>query len=266
MYELGKSKSSSHENWLDSFDKIQDSARKNYFAVLPSEEEILKYFSEAFVINIPKGNVGGDGFWLHTNGNEVFLALFTCVGDGHLANMMIRIYMSALKKMVEGYAIDFPGSILQFLHREVLARFKDRNNILLNTNANVGIVKVNLQTKEMEFAGANMNLLQVNKSGTKVITGEEHQVGQSSDNVKSYSSISLENPTESSFYLCSTGTFNLIGGPDMKKMNVENIGKFWKDHEAIEMAEQKVKTEHLFNEWTGVNGQNDDIMVIGFKL
>jgi|OM-RGC.v1.028317707 hypothetical protein len=118
MHERGKSKSNEH--WLDNLEKIQDGARKNYFSVLPNEEELSKYFADAFVINNPKGRVGGDGFWLHTSGADVYLALFTCIGDGHLASMMIRIYMNALKKMVDGYAIEFPGSILQFLHKEVL--------------------------------------------------------------------------------------------------------------------------------------------------
>jgi len=265
MPELSKSQSPSSDNWLDNLDKIQDSTRRNYFSVLPDEKEILKFFSEAFVINTPKGRVGGDGFWLHTNGSDVYLALFTCVGEGHLASMMIRIYMNALKKMVDGYSIDFPGSILQFLHREVIARFKDKNNILLNTNANVGIVKLDTISKEMEFAGANMDLLQVQRSGISVIKGEEHQVGESGEKVKSYSSISLENTKDSNFYLCSTGVFNLIGGPEFKRMSPDNLGAFWRERRKLEMEEQKLQTNNHLSEWTGVKGQNDDIMIIGFK-
>lgn len=265
MYELSKSKSTSDENWLDNLDKIQDVARKNYFSVLPDEEELAKYFSEAFVINNPKGRVGGDGFWFHTNGFDAFLALFTCVGEGHLASMMIRIYMNALKKMVDGYSIEFPGSILQFLHREVLARFKDKNNILLNTNANVGIVKMNLKSKEMEFAGANMNLFQVQRSGVKMIEGEQQQVGETSDKVFSYPSISIENINESSFYLCSSGLTNLIGGPEFRKLDVKDIGGFWREKRPEAMIDQKKLTEKFLHDWSGVKGQNDDVMVIGFK-
>ena len=98
MRELSKSQSAAKENWLENLDKIQDSTRRNYFSVLPEEKRLLEYFSDAFVINSPKGRVGGDGFWLHSSGPDVYLALFTCVGEGHLASMMIRIYMEALKK------------------------------------------------------------------------------------------------------------------------------------------------------------------------
>lgn len=266
MSELRRRKKISGEsNWIINFDKIEDSTRRNYFSVLPQEDELLKFFSEAFVINKPKGRVGGDGYWLHSNGNDVYLALFTCIGEGHLASMMSRIYMNALKKMVDGYSIDFPGSILQFLHREVQARFKDKNNILLNTNANVGIVKLNTATKEMEFAGANMDLLQVHRRGNKLIKGEEVQVGENKENRSSYPSISLENTKDSVFYLCSTGVFNLIGGAEFKKLSTDQLGDFLRDRRKVPLSEQKDMTAQHLTTWTGSNGQNDDILLIGFK-
>ncbi|MEM0940701.1 MAG: hypothetical protein AAF600_08820 [Bacteroidota bacterium] len=258
-------KSKANENWLDHLDKIQDITRKNYFSVLPNEKELFKFFSEAFVINNPKGRVGGDGFWLHTRGTDIYLALFTCIGEGHLASIMIRIYMNAFKKMVEGYSIDFPGSIIQFLHREVVAHFKNKNNILLNTNANVAIVKYSKSVEAMEFAGANMNLIQVSGEGINVIEGEDKQVGESSDKVVSYSSISLENIAKSSFYLCSSGVFNLIGGANFDKMKSKDIGVFWRQNRMMEMTEQKTHTLNYLQEWTGINGQNDDVMIIGLK-
>jgi len=266
MSDLFKRRSVSNEHWLENLDKIQDSARKKYFSTLPDEDQLKKFFSEAFIINNPKGRVGGDGYWLHTNGNDLYLAIFTCVGDGHLANMMIRIYIDALKKMVEGYAIDFPGSMLQFLHREVIAKFKDKNNILLNTNTNVGIVKINSETKQMEFAGANMDLIQVEQGGkARVINGEERQVGESNGQVKSFPSIAIENTKSSVFYLCSTGVFNLIGGSKFKKLSPGELAGFLREKKKSALQEQKIQLSEFFSGWTGSSGQNDDIMVIGFR-
>lgn len=265
MHNPLKKNSGNEENWIINFDKIEDSTRRNYFSVLPEEKRLMEFFGDAFVINKPKGNVGGDGFWLHNSGDDVYLAMFTCVGEGHLASMMIRIYMNALKKMVDGYAIDFPGSILQFLHREVQARFKDKNNILLNTNANVGIVKLNTKSKEMEFAGANMHLLQVSDKGVNVVKGESHQVGESTEKRLSYSSNSVSDVDTSCFYLCSSGVFNLIGGAEFKKLSMEQLGTYLKEHITDPMNQQKEDTMRDLSAWTGSNRQNDDIMVIGFK-
>ena len=265
MRELSKSQTASHEHWLENLDKIQDSTTRNYFSGLPEERKLLEYFSDAFVINSPKGRVGGDGYWLHTSGTDIYLALFTCIGEGHLASMMIRIYMSALQKMVDGYSIDFPGSILQFLHREVLARFKNKNNILLNTNANVGIVKYSKLDQVMEFAGANMDLLQVRKDGIKLIEGEDVQVGQTMEKIKSYTSISLEHTEDSNFYLCGTGVYNLIGGVDSRKLTTQDLSSFFYGKNNETFVDQKKAVFDYLTEWTGAKGQNDDIMIIGFK-
>lgn len=259
------SKTPNEGNWIVNFDKIEDSTRRNYFSVLPPEAKLSEFFSEAFVINKPKSNVGGDGFWLHNHGDDIYLALFTCVGEGHLASMMIRIYMNALKKMVEEYSIDFTGSILQFLHREVIARFKDKNNILLNTNANVGIVKLSLSTKKMEFAGANMDLLKVNADGTTIIKGEEGQVGETGDSRPNYSSINLDDAKGSTFYLCSTGVFNLIGGSEFKKLDKTQLAEVLREKNSATLSDQKLMLEEYLATWTGANRQNDDIMVIGFR-
>lgn len=263
---MGKSfnKSTSDPNWLINLDKIEDSTRKNYFSVLPQEAALIENFTQGFVLNKPKGHVGGDGFWLHKHENDVYLALFTCVGEGHLASMMIRVYMNALKKMVEEYSIDFTGSILQFLHNEVKAHFKNKNNILLNTNANVGIVKLNTVTKEMEFAGANMNLLQLDGDEVKIIEGDNHQVGESGERL-SYSSIGLENAKDSTFYLMSTGIYNLIGGPSFRKLSVNDIGSFLSNRRKVQMMKQKDQVEEYLSNWTGSSQQNDDILIIGFK-
>lgn len=265
MSQQPKEKKINETNWIINFDKIEDSTRRNYFSVLPEENRLNEQFSEGFVINKPKGRVGGDGFWLHNHGTDIYLALFTCVGEGHLASMMIRIYMNALKKMVDGYSIDFPGSILQFLHREVQARFKDKNNILLNTNANVGIVKLDTITKEMEFAGANMDLIQVMKDGVKIVEGEKNQVGENTETRHSYTSNSLQDPGNSKFYLCSSGVFNLIGGPEFQKLSMNKLGDYLLQNRDVSLFDQKSMMEQYLATWTGANRQNDDIMVIGFK-
>lgn len=265
MKERINTKIEATSNWLEKLDKIQDSTRRNYFSVLPEESRMLEYFSDAFVINKPKGRVGGDGFWLHKYGQDVYLALFTCDGEGHLASMMTRIYMNALKKMIEEYDIDFTGSILQFLHREVQARFRDKDNILLNTNANVGIVKLDTITKEMEFAGANMDLIQVTPSEYKVIKGEDFQVGEKKETRNNFLSISLEDPKNSNFYLCSSGVFQLIGGPSFKKLSMDALGEFLFDRKKAKMDNQKKLVDEFLTNWTGANQQNDDILVIGFK-
>ncbi len=268
MNEFFVNKSDSKAHWLENLDKIKDASKENYFSALPDAEQLKKFFKQAFIIHNPKEKVGRDGFWIYSKEADLYLLLFTCEGKGHLANMVIRIYMSALKKMIERYTIDFPSSMLQFLDREVLSKFKNKKNILLNTNANVGIVKINTKSKKMEFSGAGMNFLQVkNETGSmKIVKGDEHQLGENAGLTKSYSSTSIENSKSSTFYLCSTGVLNLIGGEYYKKLSFADLGETFRNIRKYHLVDQKIKLNAFFKDWVGIRGQSDDIMVIGFRL
>ena len=115
---------------------------------------------EAFVINRPMSAVGGDGYWFYQKGDILYVAAFDCMGHGHLASMMTRIYTSALEKLVKDHNIEFPASILQFIHREIQSRFVNKKNIMVGTGADLGIVKIIRSEQKMEYAGAKVDLMQ----------------------------------------------------------------------------------------------------------
>lgn len=258
----------SKNNLISKIEIIKDSASKGYLSLLPKEDELSQYFKDSFVIIKPKGRVGGDGFWLHTHNSNVFVAVFTCQGDGYLANMMVRIYMDALKKIVDEYSIDYPGSILQFLYREVEAKFKRKSNILLNTNANVSIIKLDQQTSEMEFAGANMNLIQVGRNRSHIIKGQKQHVGETqNDNMEQYLSIPIENVEGSIFYLCSSGFYNLIAGVgNQVKFDEAKFTNFLSSIKGLKLDKQKGRIEDLLTKSSSLAGQNDDVMIVGLKM
>lgn len=77
--------------------------------------------------------------------------------------------------------------------------------------------------------------------------------------------MAIEGTKNSTFYLCSSGVFNLIGGPGFKKMMTGDLGAFLREQRKNTLVDQKFHMGKFFNEWTGSGGQNDDIMVIGFK-
>ena len=47
---------------------------------------------------------------------------------------------------------------------------------------------------------------------------------------------------------------------------MEQLGDFLREKRLIHMHELKDLTEQYLGAWTGANRQNDDIMVIGFKV
>jgi len=251
--------------FLLNIDRIEDQAKKNYFSLFPDEKTIHKSLPNAFVMNKPMSNVGGDGYWLYQKHHFIFLAVFDCIGQGHLASMMVRIYASALQKLVVEYSIEFPASILQFIHREIQSKFKSKENIQLNTGADLGIIKIDTRKNTLEFAGARMDLYQVTNGKLNIIAGDKLQIGELFETKHEYNSVVIDFDPESDFYLMSDGVRNLIGGPNMKRLGIDNIKHMLENNHGLEMREQKYLISTFIDNWSGSNQRTDDILVIGFS-
>ncbi|CAN0140561.1 unnamed protein product, partial [Chrysoparadoxa australica] len=155
-----------------SLSKIEDGTRKNYFSLLPSPEKIKESIPNSFVIINPMKTVGGDGYWFAENESGILLAVFDCMGHGHIASMMARAYIKLLIKIIDKRGIFFPNEVLHELHAEVKAKFGNNKKSHLGTGADFGVVRINKKIHEMEFAGAKMNLYEVLDGNLNIIKAE----------------------------------------------------------------------------------------------
>lgn len=233
---------------------------------MPDEEDMRDLLPGTFVINRPKENVGGDGFWLYQKEHLLFLAVFDCMGEGHLASMMTRIYANALKKLVVDYKIEFTGAILQFIHREIQSRFKNKENIQLSTGADLGIVKLDLKTGNLEFSGAGMDLLRERDGKIEVIKGEDRKIGQLDGTTQEYNSTTISEKDKSRYYMATDGVTNLIGGSSLKRLGVENLKILLRNSLKYPGDQRKDKIWSDLMKWSGLKDQNDDILILSFKF
>ena len=233
---------------------------------MPDEKSMRSLLPGTFVINQPKANVGGDGYWIYQKDHILFLAIFDCMGEGHLASMMTRIYSNALKKLVVDYKIEFPGAILQFIHREIQSRFRNKENIQLSTGADLGILKMDLNSRKLEFSGAGMDLLREQNNKIDVIKGEAFKIGQLDSATQEYNSTSIEGNTKSRYYLATDGVTNLLGGSSMKNLGIDNFKIILRNSPKRPLKNHKEKIWSDLMKWSGLKDQNDDILIISFEF
>lgn len=252
--------------WPFNFDQIEDRTRKNYYALLPKEDSLKEELAQVLIINKPAGTVGGDGFWSHTEDDILFLALFDCVGQGHLASMMTRIYSNALHKLIVENSIQYPASVIQFIHREIKTKFSDKEKIKLNTGADLGILRIDKSSHTIEFAGAKMDLIIISPNSTEIIKGDGLHIGEHFDEKHDFHSTSVNINSQSKIYLHTDGVIDLMGGTDYKKMGTARFYEFLTSICHLDLDEQKGKINVFLRDWSGEHPQNDDILIIGFSL
>ncbi len=247
--------------------RLEDSAKKNYFNLFP-EEQIVGIL-DAFVINRPMaGSVGGDGFFVHQGAEHLYIAVFDCMGHGHLASMMTRQYTNTLNKVVADMGVTDPGEILTELHEQMKKKFEGKENLQVGTGADVGIIRIGFTVMEMEFAGAKMNLFQVRDRELNTIKADRMQIGEMFDFEHKYSTkkVDFDMKTKSNFYLMSDGFTDMMGGPENKKLGKAKTQEILEDYYKLSMKAQKTVINNFIDEWVGHHLQYDDILMIGFSI
>ncbi len=248
--------------------RMEDGTRRNYFSLLPSPERIKESIPNSFVIINPMNTVGGDGYWFAENDQAILLAVFDCMGHGHIASMMARTYIKLLKKIIDEQGIFFPNDILLEIHRAVQKKFKNNTvkKSLLGTGADFGIVRINKAISEMEFSGAKMNLYQVNEKGLNIIKADRIQVGEYFDHEHEYITHIIDlKKNNSNFYLFSDGVTDLIGGPENKKFGSARLRQLLESSYSLSMEDQKQQLVSTLGKWQGSNMAFDDVLLFGFS-
>ncbi len=256
-----------HPTVADAMNNIGDSAKKNYFSLFP--EELIISMLDAFIINNPmSGSVGGDGFWVHQTMDSLIVVVFDCMGHGHLASMMTRIYTRALDKVVSQDKVEEPGEILMQIHAEVKTKFEGKENLQVGSGADVGIVKIGMAERYMEFAGAKMDLFQVKDGEMELIKADRMQIGDLFDYEHNYKTVRLDLVDKGiyNFYLSSDGFKDLLGGEAGKKLGKVGVKTLLEANFGKPMMEQKKEIEAHLAEWGKYFSPLDDVLIVGFSV
>ena len=245
----------------------EDETQRNYFSLFP--EELMASVIESFVINKPMiGKAGGDGFWVHQDGEHLYIVLFDCMGHGHLASMMTRVYTQSLQKIVQEEDIKDPGTILRYLHHKIGTKFKKRENLQVGTGADVGVLKINLEIRKIEYAGAKTDLFHVQGGKLEVIKADRMQIGEMWEYPHHYNTrnVPLTDGVKSNFYLSSDGFKDLMGGTDGKKLGKKQMNDIIEGQYGKSMMEQKEDILKFMQEWIGSHMLVDDVLIVGCAL
>lgn len=248
---------------------VEDQAIKNYFAFLPQEKQLQETFPSSFVIIKPLQGVGGDGYWLHSEGKISTLIVFDCMGHGHLASMMTRFYLGVFQQVAVEQKITNPADMLIAVHEKVVKKFppteKQRQ---IGTGSDIAILRINNETKQIIYSGAKLDLYFVKNQKMESIKGGRIQIGEYFDYEHKYDCVTLEADQidGSRFYLATDGLKDLIGGPNERKLGSKRVKELLESVHALPNEEQKLHIQYYLQKWGQSYDQMDDLLLVGFSL
>jgi serine phosphatase RsbU (regulator of sigma subunit)/streptogramin lyase len=232
-------------------------------AMLPKEEA----FHDTFVLFLPKDIVSGDFYWMHDNGDWIFIAAVDCTGHGVPGAFMSIIGHNSLSKVVREYGLTRPAAILDQLNIEVMKALLQRHEKAIMDGMDLALISIEKGTRRVEFAGAYNPLYVVRKGEVFTYKGDRFPIGMTTmEEKKSFTNHQVDVQPGDMLYMCSDGYADQFGTSEVKKYKSNNVKKLLSEIWQLPVMEQKAKLEREIMEWKGDLEQVDDIMFIGTRI
>ncbi|MDP2387911.1 MAG: SpoIIE family protein phosphatase [Bacteroidota bacterium] len=244
-------------------------AKRIQRALLTPETYIKKYLNDFFILYKPKDIVSGDFYWSVYYENKFYLAVADCTGHGVPGAFMSMIGINLLNEIIIERRCSNPGLILDIMREEVIRNLNAEGAEEESRDGmDIVLFKIDLQTKQIEFAGANNSLyvLHSNNNELKEYKGNKMPVGKHMDHIDSFDRHNLQLTSGDILYLFTDGYPDQFGGPKGKKFKYKQLEELLHKNAHLPMNMQRETLNLAFEEWRTDYEQVDDVCIIGIRL
>ena len=252
-------------------------AKRIQHSILPSNDEIKKYFGNAFIFYRPRDIVSGDFYWFRPLGDELLIAAADCTGHGVPGAFVSFVCYNSLNACVDEMGLTNPAQILDNARELLVKAFGQHSEDGVNDGMDICLCKINTKTMELEYAGANNplwfteNIENENNEGKMILPGireikaDKQPVGLF-ENKKPYTNHKIKLKKGQLFYSFTDGFADQFGGEKNKKYNYKRFATYLESIKAHPIEQQFNLLQKEFNSWKGNNDQTDDVLIIAIQV
>ena len=235
-------------------------------ATLPEPALLDQYISEHFVLFKPKDKVSGDFYWWAKIENNLIITVADSTGHGVPGAFMSMLGTSFLREIVVKEYITRPALILKRMRKEIIHALKQKGGYGEQKDGmDMALISINIETMEMQFAGANNPIYFIRNGEFKEYKGDKMPVAIY-ENMQDYSNFDINLQKGDCLYLMSDGYQDQFGGPNRKKFLSKKLKNLLAANSQKSMAEQKEILETNIIEWMDNGEQIDDITIMGIRI
>lgn len=253
--------------------KISDSinyAENIQEAVLPDNQQISAILPNSSIFFKPKDVVSGDFPWFKQKGDDIYIAAVDCTGHGVPGALISLVGYFLLNNIVDNADNLTASQVLDALDKSVTDTFKQNiDSSKIKDGMDIGLCRINLKKKEIEYAGANRPLYQVTKTGELLeYKGDKFPIGggKAYVNKTTFTNNVFNYKNGDSIYFFSDGLPDQFGGLDGSvKLGTKKIKETLAvQSESIDQV--MISLNETFESWKGTTRQTDDVLLIGIRF
>ena len=233
-------------------------------AILPQKQKIDNFLPDNFIIYKPKDIVAGDFYWIEKVDNNLIIAAADCTGHGVPGAMVSVVCHNALNRAVREFNHIEPDKILNKTRELVIETF-DQGDEDVKDGMDIALCTINLNTKQLQFAGANNPLFIIKNNKLHITKGDRQPIGDFMKS-KPFTINKIDLAKGDTIYIFTDGYADQFGGPNGKKLKQKKMKELLLSNINLSMKEQKLIIEDAFETWKGKIEQIDDVCIVGFRI
>ena len=252
-------------------------------SMLPASHFLKEILTEHFIFYAPRDIVSGDFYWAANSGNRTVFCVADCTGHGVPGAFMSMLGIAFLKEIVQKEYITQPAIILRRLRKEIVKSLKQKEDPNQKDGMDIALCAINLDTLEMQFAGANNPLYIVGSkqyaAGSESpdcllptancllteLKGDKMPIGMHA-RMDNFTLHTYQLQKGDCIYLFSDGIADQFGGENGKKFKYKALKELLTSLSWQPPERQKRMLELNFDEWKGRLEQVDDVTLLGLII
>jgi len=242
-------------------------------AVLATEHEISEYLPENFILFLPRDIVSGDFYWVRQIDEQILIAVVDCTGHGVPGSLLSMLGITYLNEIVSNYPKSkkiMANEVLNFLRERVKETLShDIEHIPTREGMDVALCILDVNTKEMQYAGANRPIYIIRKTEkepTLIHFKPDLMPVGSYIKERSFNIHDIELLPGDQVVMFTDGYPDQLGGQDGQKFFTKNMMDLFVEISDMPLKEQKEVLLENFETWKGYFNQIDDVLILSFKI
>ncbi len=253
--------------------KISDSinyAQRIQTSILPDTQLLQQFFPRSFIFYRPKDVVSGDFPWMFKKDNHFYVAAVDCTGHGVPGALLSFIGYFLMNNIVNASASITAAELLNRLHLDVRRTLRqDQEGSSGRDGMDLALVKIDLESDEMQFAGAHNPLYLLSDGELNIYKGSRKGIGGkplARKVEKDFENNVISYKKGDQFFIFSDGLPDQVGGPKGRKYQSKRIREALEVESSQTMAHFERHFSNDFYDWMGDYKQVDDVLLIGIEL
>ncbi|MCE9538393.1 MAG: serine/threonine-protein phosphatase, partial [Bacteroidetes bacterium] len=193
-------------------------------------------------------------------------AAVDCTGHGVPGAVMSMLGISFLNDIVSIEGLLTPAEILNRLRDKIVKELRQTGGADGNKDGmDISLARLNLKTKELEWAGANNSLNLIRNGELGIVKADKQPIGYH-PNSHPFTNHKIQLKKGDNIYLYSDGYADQFGGPKGKKFKYKQLDDLILTLKLLPMSRQKELLKKHFTDWKGSLEQVDDVCVFGVRI